>query len=428
MTSLVVRGGTVVTQDDARRVLRADVRVEDGVVVAVGDAPGPADVEIDARDRLVVPGLVNLHTHAAMALFRGLGDDLPLERWLQDRIWPAERRMTKDDVLAGARVAFAEMIAGGTTSFNDMYFFGDATAAEAKAAGLRMWVGTPIIDGATPEMTQDEMPEAARRLARKWKGDPHVTPTISPHATYTCRSETLEMVRDVREQLGLIVHTHCSETRTEIHTVEAKHGARPVDVLERHGLLARSVLAHCGWITKDEARRIARAGGAVAHCPASNLKLATGGTFCLPEFHEAGGAAGLGTDGAASNNVLDMFQAMKLAALVHKNHRWDASVVPAELALDMATRDGARALGRPDLGRIAVGARADLVLVDTARPHMTPLHDPVSQLVYAARADDVTHVVVDGRVVYADRAFETLDLAETLAGARVAAARVAGSG
>lgn len=426
MPSLAVRGGLVLTQDDARRVVRGDVHVEDGVVVSVGGPRRPADVEIDARDHLVLPGLVNLHTHAAMTLLRGLGDDLPLERWLGDRIWPAERRMRKDDILAGAKLAFAEMIAGGTTAFNDMYFFGDATATEAKATGLRMWVGTPIIDGATPEMTQDEMPEAARRLARKWKGDALVTPTISPHATYTCSAATLDMVRDVREQLGLLVHTHCSETRTEIHTVETKHGARPVDVLERHGLLARSVLAHCGWITKDEARRIAAAGGAVAHCPASNLKLATGGTFCLPEFHDAGGAAGLGSDGAASNNVLDMFQAMKLAALVHKNHRWDASVVPAQMALDMATLGGARALGRSDLGRLVPGARADLVLLDTARPHLTPLHDPVSQVVYAARADDVTHVVVDGRVLYQERVFRTLDVASTLADARAAAARVVG--
>lgn len=426
MGTLAIRGGTVLTQDDARGIVKGDVHVEDGRIVDVGGPRRAADVEIDARGRLVIPGLVNLHTHAAMTLLRGLGDDLPLERWLHDRIWPAEGRMRKDDVLAGARLAFAEMLAGGTTSFNDMYFFGDATAEAAKAAGLRMWAGTPIIDATTPEMTPDQMPEAARRLALKWRGDPLVTPTIAPHATYTCRAETLDMVRDVRDQLGLMVHTHCSETRTEVHTVEEKHGARPVDVLERHGLLPRSVLAHCGWITKDEARRIARAGGAVAHCPASNLKLATGGTFCLPEFHEAGGAAGLGTDGAASNNVLDMFQAMKLAALVHKNHRWDPSVVPAQMALDMATRDGARALGRPDLGRIQPDARADLVVLDATRPHMVPLHDPVSQVVYAARADDVTHTVVDGRVVYAERRFETLDVARTLADAEAAARRLVG--
>jgi len=424
--SLLVRGGTVLTQDAARRVIRGDVYAEDGLVRSVGEGcPQDADVVVDAEGGLVLPGLVNLHTHSPMTLLRGLADDLPLERWLSERVWPVEAQLTEADVEAGAALAVAEMLASGTTSFNDMYFFPAAAARVASAAGIRAWIATPFLDFPTPETQPDRMPDLARVFTRRWRGHALVTPTLAPHAVYTCSDATLAEVAALRTELAAQVHTHCSETRTEVYEVEAARAARPVAVLERHGLLAGSVLAHCGWVTKDEVRRIATEGAAVAHCPTSNMKLATGGWLPLPELWEAGGVAGLGTDGAASNNTLDVFQEMKLAALVHKAHRWDASVAPAQRVLDMGTRDGARALHRDDLGSIEAGKRADLVVVDATRPHLAPLHVPASQVVYAARAGDVAQTIVDGRVLYDRGRYATLDIEKVVERAREAAARVA---
>ena len=431
MASVRIRNATIVTQDDSRRVVHGDVYVEDGRITHVGAIAGrkEADRTLDATGQVLIPGLVNLHTHLAMGLLRGHGDDMRLEAWLRERIWPAEERIGEPEMRAGVDLGLLELIRGGTTSFLDMYWLEEAVVAPAaRAAGVRAWAGEGMVDihQTEPGNPNRKLAQVERHVkAAKAANDPLVTPCPAPHGTYTCYPETYAEAGRIAREHGVPLHTHCSETRTEVHDVQARTGARPVAFLQRHGALHdRSVLAHCGWITKDEARALGQAGAAVAHCPVSNLKLATGGVAPVPELHEAGARVGLGTDGAASNNTLDLFQTMKLAALVQKNHRWDAGVLPAQRVLDMATRDGADALHRPDLGRIQVGATADLALVDFRRPHLVPRHDAVSHLVYAAGAADVSATIVHGKVLMADGKVETLDQAKVLEAAEAAAQRI----
>ncbi len=409
MPSLLVKDAIILTQDAQRRAFRGDLLARDGRIEALGgDLGRDADEVVDAAGDVLLPGLVNAHTHAAMTLFRGLGDDLPLEEWLRSRIWPAERHLTRDEVEAGTDLALLEMVRTGTTAFNDMYFFADATAQAAARAGLRARVGATLIDFDTPELKVDQQEPFARSFHKRWAGHPLVRPTLSPHATYSCSHATLERVRELREELGTFVHTHCSETRFEVQDVAAKMGARPVEVLRRHDLLRGSVLAHCGWVTKEEIRHMAEAGAHAAHCPVSNLKLATGGVMPMEEMRAAGVNVALGTDGAASNNSLDLLETTKFAALLQKNHRWDARAAPAQAVVDQATLGGARALRLPADGLVA-GAPADLVLVSTKAPHLRPLHDPVSALVYGAHGSDVRMTVVAGQVLWLDGAFRTLD-------------------
>lgn len=402
--------------------MRGDLLIEDGLVAEVGgDLRGDADMVIDASGDIVMPGLVNAHTHAAMTLLRGLGDDLPLEEWLRERIWPAEARLSREDVEAGTDLALLEMARTGTTAFNDMYFFADATAEAAARAGVRACVSATMIDFDTPEMPRSHQAGYAREFARRWRGHALVTPMIGPHATYSCGAETLDEVRAIASEERVRVHTHCSETRGEVQDVLQKHRARPVDVLRRHGLLEGAVLAHCGWVTKEEVRAMAAAGAHAAHCPVSNMKLATGGTMPMMEMLEAGVNVALGTDGAASNNSLDVLETAKFASLVQKQHRWDARAGDAQRILDMATLGGARALGLPADGLVP-GAPADVILVSTDEPHFAPLHEPVSAMVYAARGSDVRGTIVAGEIVYLEGDFATLDARAVVARAVDAAA------
>ncbi len=433
MTTLLVRDGLVVTQDDDRTVTRGNVLVTDGVINAVGPGAGEdvdADRVVDARGKAVVPGLVNAHTHVAMTLLRGYGDDMELEPWLEERIWPAEGKLTAERTVAGARLGMAEMLATGTTTFADMYFFEQELAEAVDAAGMRGVCGTSFLDHPTPELDPEEQVPHARDFLEAWRDHPRVHASLAPHATYTCGPDTLEAVAELaREFPEAPIQTHCSETRTEVYNVEEEHGRRPVAQLAEHDLLTeRTVLAHCGWITKAEARTIAEAGASVAHCPVANMKLATGGYTPLPELAEAGATVALGTDGPASNNTLDLLDTVKMVALVHKHHRWDATVVPAQEALDHATRGGAAALGLGDqVGSLEEGKRGDLMLVDLQGPGLQPMHDVVSHLVYAATGRDVTHTVVDGEVLYEDGAYATLDLDSVRAEAREAAEAITGT-
>ncbi|MFO1534111.1 MAG: amidohydrolase, partial [Thermoplasmatota archaeon] len=349
MTSVRIRNATIVTQDDARRTVQGDLYCEDGRIVAVAtpDAKQEADRELDGTGQVVLPGLINLHTHLAMGLLRGIGDDMPLETWLKERIWPAEERITEPLMRAGVELGLAEMVASGTTSFLDMYWMEESVVAPAcRSIGVRGWLGEGFVDvGQTNAGEPNRKLAPLERFVKAAKGDPLVTPCPAPHGAYTCNPETYAESARIAKEHGVPLHTHCSETRTEVHDVQAKTGVRPVARIAQAGALGdRTVLAHCGWITKGEVGDIARAGSSVAHCPVSNLKLATGGVAPVVELHEAGVRVGLGTDGAASNNGLDLFETMKVAALVQKNHRWDATALPANTALDMATRHAADAL------------------------------------------------------------------------------------
>lgn len=424
MSTLIVKGATILTMDASRRTIRGDVRIEDGTISHVGEAPQHADTTIDAHGDILIPAFVNAHTHAAMTILRGLGDDLPLEAWLRTRIWPAEKTLTREDATAGNELAILEMLRTGTAAFNDMYFFAESAAAAADSAGLRAVIGATLIDFDTPELKQDKQEAHARRLIAKYAAHERIRFSIAPHSTYACSADTLETVRRIRDDTGCQVHTHCSETRHEVQDVIAKRGVRPVEALRKHDLLRGAVLAHCGWVTKEEIRTLATEGAHAAHCPVSNMKLATGGTMPLEEMWEAGVNVGVGTDGAASNNTLDVLNETKFAALVQKQHRWDARAAPAMRILEAATLGGRRALGL-SAGGIAVGEPADLALVSTSGPHMRPTHDPASTLVYCASGADVRATIVAGRTLYLDGEWPTMDARAVMRRADEAGARMA---
>jgi 5-methylthioadenosine/S-adenosylhomocysteine deaminase len=388
------------------------VRIEEARVDEVGTGLPGADRVVDGESGVLVPGLVNAHGHAPMTLLRGYADDLELDRWLHERVWPVEAHLEREHVLAGALLACAEMIAGGITAFADMYLFEDAVAQAADQAGMACLAGASIADLETAQGGRDASIDRARALLDEHPpGQGRVRGALAPHAVYTCGADTMETVAGIAQAESARVQTHAAETRREVYECETEHGQRPIAVLDEHGCLTeRSVLAHCGWITKAEARRIGEAGASVAHCPTANMKLATGGYAPLPELFGADATVAVGTDGPASNNRIDVFQEAKRAALVQKHHRWDAEIVPAEQVLRMATRAGAQALGFEELGRVAEGFGADLALLDVNQPHLQPLHDPVSQAVYAARAGDVRTTIAAGDVVYHEGEHATLDV------------------
>ncbi|MBI2078899.1 MAG: amidohydrolase [Euryarchaeota archaeon] len=426
--SLLVRGARILTQDAQRRTVDGDVLVEDGKIAKVGGViKAKVDETIDAKGKLLIPGLVNTHTHLPMVLFRGWGDDLLLDDWLKTRIWPAEDKMNESDMRAGTRLAALEMIESGTTCFNDMYFFEDAVADEAEQAGLRGWAGFGMVDAGKvgPDEPNPKMAEC-EAFVKKWAKKGRVRASPAPHAPYTCGPVTYRRTMEIAEKYDTVLHTHMSETRGEVYDVEKTRGARPPKYLENSKALGkRSVLAHCGWVTKDEVNAVAKAGASVSHNPVSNMKLATGGACPVPEFLAAKADVGLGTDGAASNNSLDMFETMKFAALLHKHLRWDAKLLPAQTIFDLATRGGAAALKWGDrIGSIEVGKRADLVLVDLDDPRLRPMHDPVSQLVYAGPSRPVHATIVDGAVLKLGDEFRTLKPDAVIQAAEKAAGRL----
>ena len=431
--SLIVSAGAVVTMDDERRVLRPGAVAVDGRdIVAVGS---PEEIarqyrgteHIEMPEGIVLPGLVNTHTHAAMVLFRGLADDLALMEWLEQHIFPAEARaLSPEFVRTGTTLAALEMIRSGTTTFADMYYFEEVVAEATRAAGLRGVLGQtvirfPVADAETPA----EGLARAEAFIERFKDDDLVVPAVAPHAMYTLEADTLEASRDLAARHGVPLLIHLAETKTEYDDARRAHGQTPTAYLGARGLLTPNVLgAHGVWLDPQDVSLLAAGGAGVSHNPESNMKLASG-TAPVPDLLAAGVPVGLGTDGAASNNDLDMFEAMRQAALLHKLERNDPRVLPAPVVLEMATRMGAQVLGLGDrVGSLTAGRRADLIVVDTRAPHLTPMFDPVSHLVYAAKGSDVSTTVVNGRVLMRDRVVQSLDEAAVLAAARAAASGV----
>ena len=351
-----------------------------------------------------------------MTLLRGYGDDMVLQKWLEERIWPVESKLDKKAVEIGTKLGLLEMIGTGTTAFLDMYFFEDTVGAVAEKAGLRSFPGFAIIDFGTPEYSSKDLMSELERFVKKWKDSDLVTPVVAPHGVYTCGPETLGRALEISKKYDVPLNIHCSETREEVYDVEKRYGLRPVGVLKRYGLLCKNmVLTHCGWITKNEILDIKKGGSKVSHCPVSNMKIATGGYAPIPELLDAEFVVGLGTDGAASNNTLDMFDTMKFTALIHKQHRWDPSILPAQTVLDLATLGGAHCLCIKDkVGSIEEGKKADITIVDLDKPHLTPKHDYVSHLVYAAKGNDVSTTIVNGKILMLENKFLTLDYEKTL--------------
>ena len=431
--SLVVTGGTVLTMDAAHTVIpRGAVAVDGARIVAVGPAADiarrfTARTTIDASNRVVLPGLINTHTHAPMVLYRGLADDLALMDWLQQYIFPAEAKTVSPAfVRTGTRLAALEMIQSGTTTYADMYYFEEEIAAVTRAAGLRGVLGEtviqfPVADAKTPQ----EALTRAETFITRFKGDPLITPAVAPHALYTNDQATLTAARDLAKKHGVPMLIHLAETADEVKQAGEKTppGLSPTGWLDSFDFWTgpHILAAHGVWVSPADIATLVKHGVGVSHNPESNMKLASG-TAPVPAYLAAGAKLGLGTDGAASNNDLDMFEAMRQASFLAKHAAKDPRAVPALTALEMATIGGARALGMErDLGSLEAGKLADLITVRMNRARQTPMFDPVSHLVYTTRGDDVDTTIVNGKVLMQGRLLRTLNAAAVIAEANKAA-------
>jgi 5-methylthioadenosine/S-adenosylhomocysteine deaminase len=431
--SLVVTGGTVVTMDAAGRVIPdGAVAIRDGKIVAVDTADTiaqafePAD-RIDARGQIIMPGLINTHTHAPMVLFRGLADDLALMDWLNKYIFPAEKKMVSPDfVRVGTNLAALEMIESGTTTFADMYYFESDIAQAIHQAGLRAVLGQsvikfPVNDAPTPEAALVR----AEAFIKQWKDDPLITPAIAPHAPYTVAPATLRAVRALANKYDVPVLIHLAETQDEVKTIRDLYHLSPTMFLDSVGLWdGKALAAHAVWLDDADMALLSKKKIGLVHNPGSNMKLGSG-VAAVPKWIDRGIRAGLGTDGAASSNDLDMFEAMRLAALLHKITAMNPQLMPARLALELATRRGADALGMGDrIGSLEAGKQADLITVAMDGARQTPMYDAISHLVYVAHGDDVRHTIVAGRILMRDRKVLTLVRADVLRDAQAMAERV----
>lgn len=412
---IVVTGELLVTDPFSPHVKDGAVAVKDGKIVALGpkneiQAAYSATKRIDRPNGLIAPGLINTHTHAAMTIFRGLADDLPLKAWLEEHIFPREARLTPEIVAIGTELACAEMIRCGTTGFVDMYLFEDTVASVVDRIGLRAWLGEGVFDFPSPAFPSGiEALKETERLISKWRGHPGITITVDPHTPYTCSPDLLIKTRETAERHGAITVTHLAETDWETHEIQTKFGTSPVCHLDRLGLLNERLLAvHCVSLGKDDIKLMAQKGVRIAHCPESNLKLASG-IAPVAEMIQEGVIVTLGTDGAASNNDLDLMSEMDTAAKLQKGARKDPTLVPASQALAMATTWAAKALHREDIGSLKTGAQADLVVIDLNQVHLRPCYNPVSHIVYVARSGDVQDVIASGKVLMEDRRLTTID-------------------
>jgi 5-methylthioadenosine/S-adenosylhomocysteine deaminase len=429
----LVTAAVIVSQNDAREVLRnAALAIQNGRIAAIGPrqtiaaAYAPAQT-IALPHGMVLPGLVNTHGHAAMTLFRGLCDDAPLSVWLSEHIWPAEAKLTAEAVRLGTLLACAEMLASGTTCFLDAYFFNTAVADAAEASGIRAMICQGVFDmeSAGFKSSEASLAEGAA-LADRLAGNDRLRAAIFPHAVYTCRRDTLERCGALARERGLLLSTHAAETARENDDCRKANGKRVIPYLQELGMLSpQTLLAHGVALDDEDIALLAASGTAVSHCPKSNMKLASG-IAPVHALRRAGVTVGLGTDGPASNNALNLFSEMTFAALLQKVGTGDPTALEAGSVLDMASRDGAAALGWPELGRLEIGAPADLCALDLDRPALTPGANPISDTVYAASGGEVVLTMVAGRVLYRDGTFTTFDYARLRQDFQEAAARLTG--
>jgi 5-methylthioadenosine/S-adenosylhomocysteine deaminase len=433
---LLIFARWILPVDSGERILEDHaLAVAAGRIVAIlpgAEARQAVDAErvLELPGHVLIPGLINAHTHSPMVLLRGLADDLPLMSWLTQHIWPAEQRWVNPEfVLAGTRLAALEMLRSGTTCFNDMYFYPEVTARAAGEAGMRALVGMIVVDFPTAYAeAAEEYLSKGLALHERYRHHGLIRTAFAPHAPYSVADAALTRVRTLADELEVPVHIHLHETRDEIVQSLREHGERPLARLSRLGLLASNLAAvHMTQLEDGEIEAMARAGAKVVHCPESNLKLASG--FCpVVRLMEAGVDVALGTDGAASNNDLDMMGEMQTAALLAKGVARSASALPAYRALRMATLNGARALGIDgETGSLEVGKSADMVAIDLTDPDTQPVYNPVSQVVYAAGRDQVRHVWVAGRQLVRDGRCTTLEPQRILEQAREWGAQIAAS-
>ena len=427
---IIIKNGTILTLDSKNSILENGflcIRGDRIFKIGTGNPTSfKAEKIIDAGGGLILPGLVNGHTHAAMSLFRGLADDLPLMEWLNNYIFPAERKMDAEFVYTGTRLALAEMILSGTTTFCDMYLFEDEVAKAARKAGVRCLVGEVLYDFPSPNYGPVEKGlEYTESLIQKWRNDSLVSIAVEPHSLFTCSPELLTSSNELALRYHVPLIIHVAETLAEVAEIKKKYGKTPVRYLDSLGLLGPHLIAdHCVHVENPDIKTMAVHGVKVVHNPESNMKLASG-IAPVPEMLSQGLTVGLGTDGCASNNNLDLFSEMDTAAKLHKVNTLDPTVMDALSVLKMATIHGARALGLHHItGSLEVGKKADVIVIDTHKPHLTPMYNPTSHLVYAARGNDVQHSIINGQPVMEDRKLLTLDLAEIIAKAREMSIRV----
>ena len=420
----VIHNCTIITVDpDFDIIKHGIICIKDGRLERISakaheqELPDSKEV-IDAKSGIVLPGLVNTHTHLPMTLFRGLADDLPLNIWLNEHIFPAEKEnINPKSVRYGTLLACSEMLLSGTTTCCDGYFLEEIVAEAVNDSGMRAILGQGVIDFPAPGVADpSENIKNAEEFAKKWLGaSPNIIPSIFCHSPYTCSTRTLKDAKTAADNKGLLFQIHVSETKQELNQIQSEHRMTPVEYLDSIGILdANTLLAHCVWIDDHDIEIIAKQNAKISHNPESNMKLAAG-VAPVPRFLDSGITVGLGTDGCASNNNLDLFQEMDTTAKLHKVFGNDPTVMDAKSVIVMATIGGAKAIGLGNkIGSIEVGKQADLIIIDTDKPHLTPLYNPVSHIVYAASGSDVRDVLVAGEFLVRNRKLLTLDLDETL--------------
>ena len=425
---LLVKGGTVVTMDAERRIIEnGEIAVRGDSIVAVGPSPlfpkgVSAKETIDARGKLVLPGFVNGHTHVPMTLFRGLKDDVTLDVWLKNYIFPAEAKNVNEEFVRwGTRLAAAEMIRGGVTTFADMYYFEDAIAEETKAAGMRGVVGETWLDFPAPDNKNEaQMAAYTEKFLQRWKNDPLIHAAVAPHSIYLCSQKTLHDAQALAQKYQAPILIHVAESKKELDDSLKNNGATSVQYMQRIGLLGPDVVAaHCIWVDEADRKLLAEKGVGCVHNPSSNMMLASGVAPVIEE-RAAGVAVGLGTDGpAGSNNDLDLMEEMDLAAKLQKITKMDPRALGAKAVVEMATIEGAKAVHmEKEIGSLEAGKKADLILMGLDTPNAVPMYDIYSQLAYSLKGGNVETVIIGGRVLMRDRKLLTLKEAEILAKAR----------
>ncbi|OGF27897.1 hypothetical protein A2303_05905 [Candidatus Falkowbacteria bacterium RIFOXYB2_FULL_47_14] len=416
--SLMIKAKYVLPMDEKLSVIRDGlVVIEKNKILAVGTEielgdKYVAEETVDTGNSILIPGLINTHTHAAMSYFRGLADDLPLDDWLTKHIWPAEAKFVNADfVRRSSELAILEMIKSGITCFNDMYFFARETAETAKKTGIRCVLGEGIIGFPTNRCkNHEEALDETGKMRADYKDEELVSIALNPHSIYACGREILSAVKAIADKLDLPIHMHVSETKKEADDCREKHGKSPVEYLDSFGFLSsRVIAAHSVWLGENDLDIYKERGVKVSHDPVSNMKLASG-TAPISAMLKRGITVGLGTDGAASNNTLDMFSEMRTCALLHKINNMDPTVLSAREIVKMATIDAARVLGIDGkIGSLETGKRADLITVNLDKPHLTPLYDPYSHLIYCANSSDVDNVIINGKIIMRNRVVKTMD-------------------
>jgi 5-methylthioadenosine/S-adenosylhomocysteine deaminase len=425
----LIKDARIVTQNVGRQVIDGDILIEDGTIRQVGGrVRGSADVEIDASGDIVIPGLINTHTHVSMALLKGIADDLPFPKFL-DKVFAVDAKRTERDIEAGAVQGCLEMIRSGTTTFLDLYYSEDIIARAVETAGIRGILGWAVLD--QQFTTQSGVPlENCKRFHRQFKGRPRIYPAVGLQGVYVCSTETFLGAKEYALENDLLLTFHLSETRKEVSDCKRKEGKRPADYLSSIGFLNdHCVAAHSAWLTINEVRELARSGTKVATCPVSNMKLATGGVAPIPEMLSNDVTVSIGTDGSTTNNGLDLFGEMKTLSLLQKASRWDPTVLPAQKVLDLATIEGAKAVRMDHLiGSVEVGKRADLVILDGKAANLRPARPDtvVSNIVYSAYGLNVRTVLCDGKPVLLDHQVTTLDEEKALQEAEEAAQALLG--